>query len=86
MKVWRIQSLGSDQLALGELPQPRQESREVMVKLHAVSLNYHDLLPAVEPVTVGQPGSRPGLCGLRALLFEAMKSGNQRESYAACGG
>jgi NADPH:quinone reductase-like Zn-dependent oxidoreductase len=44
MKVWQIQSFGIDQLALVDLPQPRPRRGEVLVKVHAVSLNYRDLL------------------------------------------
>src|SRR5271156_6743472 len=44
MKVWQIQSFGIDQLALAELPQPRPGRGEVLIKVHAVSLNYRDLL------------------------------------------
>ena len=43
MKVWQIQSFGIDQLALADLPQPRPGRGEVLVKVHAVSLNYRDL-------------------------------------------
>jgi NADPH:quinone reductase-like Zn-dependent oxidoreductase len=44
MKVWQIQSFGIDKLALIDLPQPRPGRGEVLVKVHAVSLNYRDLL------------------------------------------
>jgi NADPH:quinone reductase-like Zn-dependent oxidoreductase len=44
MKVWQIQSFGIDQLASADLPQPRPGRGEVLVKVHAVSLNYRDLL------------------------------------------
>jgi NADPH:quinone reductase-like Zn-dependent oxidoreductase len=44
MKVWQIQSFGIDKLAFAELPQPRPGRGEVLVKVHAVSLNYRDLL------------------------------------------
>jgi NADPH:quinone reductase-like Zn-dependent oxidoreductase len=44
MKAWCIKSFGIDQLALEELPQPRLQAGEVLVKVHAVSLNYRDLL------------------------------------------
>jgi NADPH:quinone reductase-like Zn-dependent oxidoreductase len=44
MKVWQIQSFGIDQLALADLPLPRPGRGEVLVKVHAVSLNYRDLL------------------------------------------
>jgi NADPH:quinone reductase-like Zn-dependent oxidoreductase len=44
MKVWQIQSFGIDQLVLAEVPRPRPARGEVLVKVHAVSLNYRDLL------------------------------------------
>jgi NADPH:quinone reductase-like Zn-dependent oxidoreductase len=44
MKVWKIQSFGIDQLALEDSPLPRPGRGEVLVKIHAVSLNYRDLL------------------------------------------
>ena len=44
MKVWQIQSFGIDKLAFVDLPQPRPGRGEVLVKIHAVSLNYRDLL------------------------------------------
>jgi NADPH:quinone reductase-like Zn-dependent oxidoreductase len=44
MKVWQIQSFGIDKLALVDLPQPRPGRGEVLVKVHAVSLNYRDQL------------------------------------------
>lgn len=44
MKVWQISSFGIDQLALAERPQPRPGRGEILVKVHAVSLNYRDLL------------------------------------------
>src|ERR1700691_5670716 len=44
MKVWQIQSFGIDKLAWVDLPQPRPARGEVLVKVHAVSLNYRDLL------------------------------------------
>jgi NADPH:quinone reductase-like Zn-dependent oxidoreductase len=44
MKVWQIQSFGIDQLVLTDLPKPRPGRGQVLVKVHAVSLNYRDLL------------------------------------------
>jgi NADPH:quinone reductase-like Zn-dependent oxidoreductase len=44
MKVWQIQSFGIEQLVLEQLPQPNPGRGEVLVKVHAVSLNYRDLL------------------------------------------
>jgi NADPH:quinone reductase-like Zn-dependent oxidoreductase len=44
MKVWQIQSFGIDQLILTDLPKPRPGRGQVLVKVHAVSLNYRDLL------------------------------------------
>ena len=44
MKIWQIQSFGIDQLALQDVPTPKPGQGEVLVKVHAVSLNYRDLL------------------------------------------
>jgi NADPH:quinone reductase-like Zn-dependent oxidoreductase len=44
MKVWQIQSFGIQQLVLADVPQPHPGRGEVLVKVHAVSLNYRDLL------------------------------------------
>jgi NADPH:quinone reductase-like Zn-dependent oxidoreductase len=44
MKVWQIQSFGIDQLVLADLSKPRPGRGQVLVKVHAVSLNYRDLL------------------------------------------
>jgi NADPH:quinone reductase-like Zn-dependent oxidoreductase len=44
MKVWRITSFGIDHLELKDMPRPEPGPGEVLVKVHAVSLNYRDLL------------------------------------------
>ena len=44
MKVWQIQSFGIDNLVLADTPNPQPGRGEVLVKVHAVSLNYRDLL------------------------------------------
>jgi NADPH:quinone reductase-like Zn-dependent oxidoreductase len=44
VKLWQIQSFGIDQLALADLPKPHPGRGQVLVKVHAVSLNYRDLL------------------------------------------
>jgi NADPH:quinone reductase-like Zn-dependent oxidoreductase len=44
MKVWQIQSFGIDQLVLQDVPKPNPGRGKVLVKVHAVSLNYRDLL------------------------------------------
>ncbi len=56
MKAWRIPSFGIDQLSLDEVPTPQPGPGEVLVDVHAVSLNYRDLLmvlghynPKLEP-------------------------------------
>ncbi len=44
MKAWRIPSFGIENLSLDELPTPRPGPGEVLIKVHAVSLNYRDLM------------------------------------------
>ncbi|HUN83065.1 MAG TPA: NAD(P)-dependent alcohol dehydrogenase [Terracidiphilus sp.] len=44
MKVWQISSFGIDSLELVEQPTPHPDAGEVLVKSHAVSLNYRDLM------------------------------------------
>jgi NADPH:quinone reductase-like Zn-dependent oxidoreductase len=44
MKVWQIKSFGIEALSLEDLPLPRPARGEVLIKIHAVSLNYRDLL------------------------------------------
>lgn len=44
MKVYEYSKLGLENLALVERPAPRPSANEVMVKFHAASLNYRDLL------------------------------------------
>lgn len=44
MKAWQIQSFGIDSLVCADLPQPRPGPGEVLLRVHAVSLNYRDLL------------------------------------------
>jgi NADPH:quinone reductase-like Zn-dependent oxidoreductase len=44
MKGWRIPSFGIDNLELFETPQPSAGPGQVVIKVHAVSLNYRDLM------------------------------------------
>jgi NADPH:quinone reductase-like Zn-dependent oxidoreductase len=44
MKAWRIPSFGIDRLELATLPDPQPQRGEVLVRVHAVSLNYRDLM------------------------------------------
>ncbi len=44
MKVWQISSFGLDRLEMKDLPKPKPGPGQVLVKVHAVSLNYRDLL------------------------------------------
>src|SRR5271154_3575784 len=44
MKVWQIQSFGIDQLVFVDVAKPRPGRGQILVKVHAVSLNYRDLL------------------------------------------
>jgi NADPH:quinone reductase-like Zn-dependent oxidoreductase len=44
MKAWRIASFGIDKLELAKLPDPQPQRGEVLVRVHAVSLNFRDLM------------------------------------------
>ncbi len=44
MRVWQIPSFGIDSLELVERPTPQPGPGEVLVRIHAVSLNYRDLM------------------------------------------
>jgi len=47
MKIWQIPSFGIDNLEIAERPIPQPASGQVLVKVHAVSLNYRDLLVVI---------------------------------------
>lgn len=49
MKAWRIPSFGIENLELITLPDPKPRRGEVLVRVHAVSWNYRDLM-----VTLGR--------------------------------
>lgn len=44
MKFWQIPAFGIDNLQLAEKPVPHPGPNEVLIKVHAVSLNYRDLM------------------------------------------
>jgi NADPH:quinone reductase-like Zn-dependent oxidoreductase len=44
MKAWRIPEFGIDQLSLDEVPAPTPGPGQVVLDVHAVSLNYRDLM------------------------------------------
>ena len=43
MKLWKIPAFGIDKLTLADEPVPEPAAHEVLVRVHAVSLNYRDL-------------------------------------------
>jgi NADPH:quinone reductase-like Zn-dependent oxidoreductase len=44
MRAWQIASFGIDSLEFVEKPTPQPGPGEVLVAMHAISLNYRDLL------------------------------------------
>jgi NADPH:quinone reductase-like Zn-dependent oxidoreductase len=44
MKAWRIPAFGIDKLSLDEVPAPQPDPGQVVLDVHAVSLNYRDLM------------------------------------------
>ncbi|MGX1164145.1 NADPH:quinone reductase-like Zn-dependent oxidoreductase [Bradyrhizobium sp. USDA 372] len=44
MKTWQVRGPGRDCLKLAEIPRPSPGTGEVLVRVHAVSLNYRDRL------------------------------------------
>jgi NADPH:quinone reductase-like Zn-dependent oxidoreductase len=44
MKAWRIPAFGIGRLSLDEVPTPQPGAGEVLIDMHAVSLNYRDLM------------------------------------------
>jgi NADPH:quinone reductase-like Zn-dependent oxidoreductase len=44
MKVWQISSFGVDSLELAERTTPRPGPGEVLIKIHAISFNFRDLM------------------------------------------
>ena len=44
MKAYEIQQFGTDKLALVEQEKPELKKNEVLIKFHAASLNYRDLM------------------------------------------
>ena len=44
MHLWRFPSFSVDSLEFVELPTPQPGPGEVLVEVHAISLNYRDLL------------------------------------------
>ena len=44
MRVWQISSFGIDSLEFAERQNPEPGPGQVLVKIHAISLNFRDLM------------------------------------------
>ena len=44
MRAWELQAFGRDNLKLVNKPIPRRGPKDVLLRVHAVSLNYRDKL------------------------------------------
>lgn len=53
MQAWRIPSFGIESLQLATLPDPQPGRGEVLIRIHAVSLNFRDLM-----ITLGKYNPR----------------------------
>lgn len=70
MKQWRLgEGEGFERLNLAEAAQPSPGANEVLVRLHAASLNYRDLITAKNPRTT------PGLVPLSDGAGEVVEAG-----------
>jgi NADPH:quinone reductase-like Zn-dependent oxidoreductase len=74
MKVWEVQSRqGLDALTLVDRPEPEPQAGQILLKIHAASLNYRDLLTvsdgAGEVVAVGEGVTRVKVGDRVATIF-----------------
>ncbi len=59
MRAYELRGNGVETLALVERPRPRPGPGQVLVRVHAASLNYRDLMVASGTYTRGGPPKRP---------------------------
>lgn len=79
MKQWVVRDKGSfDSLKLEEVPIPEVGENDVLLKMHAVSLNYRDLMVATVNVTptTTTPESTRLLLSLITPPFTSFYNGN----------
>ena len=80
MRTYRFDRLTSlDDLALHEEPTPTPQRGEVLVKIHAVALNYRDIAPALGRYVWA---SKPGLIPCSDAAGEIVEVGEGVTAYA----
>lgn len=79
MKAWRVESFGSlDRLRLGDEQQPRPQRGELLVRVHAVALNYRDLAIALDRYP---HVTRPGLIPTSDASGEVVEIGEDVDAF-----
>ena len=81
MRTYEYPKLGLENLALVERPVPQPAAKEVVVKFHAASLNYRELLFAWGlynpkprlPAVPGSDGAGAGACCAAAIVAASSK-------------
>ena len=74
MKAYEINEFGIDNLTLAEREEPAPDANEVMVKFHAVSLNYRDLMMVTGKYN---PRLKRRLCRFPTARAKSSRSANR---------